>query len=95
MKIFVSLPDEILSENSDSYWKFWKSKVQKEYPNATIWSNYEGNGSIESADAVLFFYDYKETEGCKRDMELCRRFNKPYNFLTRVYVPSSNQYSYE
>lgn len=93
MKIFVSIPEELMSENN--YNNSWISKVKKEYPNATIWSSYEGDGSIEDADAVLFFYDYKDTRRCKEDIERCRKLNKPYNFIIKLYAPSTSNYLYE
>jgi len=87
MKIFVSLPEEILREPTVG--KFWKElypKIQREFPKSEISSSYCGNGSIESADAVIFLYEYKETKRCKEDLERCRKLDKPYNFFTKYYT---------
>lgn len=86
MKIFVSLPVELLSENTDRYWRELYPKVQKEFPHAEISSSYCGNGSIEGADAIIFIYEYKDTKRCREDMERCRELNKPYNFFRKVYA---------
>jgi len=83
MKIFVSLPTELLSENTDQYWRELYPKIQKEFPKADISSSYCGRGSIEDADAIIFIYEYKNTRKYKEDMELCRRLNKPYNFFMK------------
>lgn len=83
MKVFVSLPEEMLSQNLSIYWEQIKIKLQKEFPSAIIWSSYIGDGSIQEADAVVFPYEYKDSSTCKRDMVLCRKLNKPYNFFLK------------
>lgn len=84
MKIFVSLPAEILSEPAvGDFWLNINPKIQKEFPNAEISSSYCG-GSIEDSDAVIFLYEYKNTMQYKQDMELCRKLDKPYNFFLKL-----------
>lgn len=86
MKIYVSLPEEILSNNLAEFWNHLEFKVRQEYPKAHIISNYTGNGSLEDADIVLFLYEYKDTESCKKDKQKCRDLDKIFNYFIKFYA---------
>lgn len=92
MKVFVSLPDEILGEDLTKFWNHLYDKMTQEYKGSVITSNYTGNGSIEDSDMVIFLYEFRNTKSCKRDKRRCDERNIPYNFFTKYYAPERIYY---
>lgn len=95
MTVFVSLPMELLSNNLSKFWNQLEPKLRQEYPKAHITSNYTGDGTLESSDVVLFLYEYRHTDSCKKDMERCKELDKTFNFFTKFYAPDRYYYPLE
>ena len=87
MKVFVSLPLEILGDNLTQLWDHLKPRIQDKYPSAKILCNYTGEGTIEESDAVVFLYEFKDTKSCKDTIKRCNELDKPYSFFLQYYSP--------
>ena len=97
MKLYVSIPEELQSKDILALWNHLEKKLKQEYLGYDIISNYLGNGTLEEAKVVVFLYEFKDTESCKRDMKRCEELGILYNFFTkfyaedRLYYPSPTQ----
>ena len=88
MKLFISLPLELLKNNLTDFWKQLYPRVRQDYPDAKITSNYTGDGSIKDSDVVLFIYEFKDEESCKKDIQKCKELGKSYQFFKKFYSPN-------
>ena len=93
IKVYASIPDEILGGNLTEFWNRYERKLRQEFHKDIILSNYTGEGTLEEADVVVFLYEYKDSESCKRDMQRCKDLGKQYNFFTKFYAPDRLYYS--
>ena len=84
MTVYASLPLELFDKDLRCLWADFNQKLQKQYKHATITSNYTGDGDIEKSDVVIFLYEFREYESCKKEYERCRELDIPYNFFTKV-----------
>lgn len=87
MTVYVSLPRDLFGKNLTDLWNQLYSRLVLDYKGATITSNYTGDGTLESADVVLFIYEFKDYKSYEPEIRYCEEHHKFYRFFKGLFEP--------
>lgn len=85
MTIFIYIPAELLGGDLLRFYDHLTRKLAQDYLTASFTSNYTGDGTLETADQVVFLYEFKDNPSCQREMKRCEDLGITYTFFKNFY----------